>query len=295
MSIENELNQENIVRNNNSYYNTINQELGQYIDRWKLNSLEIVEDKKINCVLRCNSEIYGDAILKINKFSNIIADEYDFLKEYNGRNFCKVYDADKMKGVLIEEEIKPGTQLRKVHSLDERLTVFCSLHKGLHITPAKEERYRTYLDWVTRITKYMENRNDYKELYHHMKNAEEICKQLFIQYPIKMLLHGDLHHDNILLNSRNEYTIIDPKGIIGDPIFDIPRFLLNEMEDDINQNLYQKFEYMINVIGKQLDVPIKVLKQCFYVETAMAECWNVEDEDNVKIDNVIFAERLLNL
>jgi streptomycin 6-kinase len=29
----------------------------------------------------------------------------------------------------------------------------------------------------------------------------------------------------------SRYTIIDPKGVIGDPVFDISRFILNEFHD----------------------------------------------------------------
>ena len=40
------------------------------------------------------------------------------------------------------------------------------------------------------------------------------------------LLHGDLHHDNIL-HDGGEWVVIDPKGIIGDPHFDVIQYLLN--------------------------------------------------------------------
>jgi streptomycin 6-kinase len=276
-----------------SYYESVKEGIAEYITRWKLSKMRLLDDGRESFVCSCHSEIYGDAILKNRKTAKVIEDEYNTLAEYRGRRFCKAFDADIKNGFLLEEQIQPGLELRKEKSLDKRLFVFCLLHNGLHIMPSKADKYPTYLDWVSKITGYMEKREDYKDLYLHMKRANDLCGELFAAYPSRMLLHGDLHHDNILLNERKEYTIIDPKGVLGDPIFDIPRFILNEMEENLNQQLFDKINYMIKVIGTRLNIPVPVLKQCFYIEMAMAECWNVEDQDTVCLDNVIFAEKIL--
>jgi streptomycin 6-kinase len=286
-----------VVKNNEqiqSFYESIKSELDIYVDKWKLRNLEIIDDGRESCVLKCFSEIYGDAILKKRTTSKIIEDEYNTLVEYNGKRFCKAYDADSKNGILLEEQIKPGIELKEIASLDERLTVFCNLHKGLHITPKSIENYPTYLDWVSNATSYMESQKDYNTLYLHMKKAEEICKELFELYPTKMLLHGDLHHHNILFNHSGNFKIIDPKGVIGDPIFDIPRFILNEMEENINLDLFHKINYIITFISNWLLVPSNILRKLFYMEMVMADCWNVQDGNLITMDNVIFAEKILN-
>lgn len=65
------------------------------------------------------------------------------------------------------------------------------------------------------------------------------------------------------------------------------------MEDNINHELYEKIEYITSVIGMQLNIPIRVVKQVFYIEMTMAECWNAEDGMTPNLHNVIFAERVL--
>lgn len=42
------------------------------------------------------------------------------------------------------------------------------------------------------------------------------------------VLHGDLHHDNILHGERG-WLVIDPKGILGDPGFDAANFFYNPL------------------------------------------------------------------
>jgi streptomycin 6-kinase len=46
----------------------------------------------------------------------------------------------------------------------------------------------------------------------------------------KVLLHGDLHQENILSNG-NDWVVIDPKGVVGDPIHEIWACVENPAHD----------------------------------------------------------------
>jgi hypothetical protein len=238
-------------------------------------------------------------VLKINPSIGEIHTEFDTLRQYNGRRFCSVFEADMENGVLLEECVQPGNPLREERSLDRRLSVFSSLYKGLHIAPANEEIYPTYTEWVGRITEYMSKRHDCKELFLYMKKAKDICLSVAALYPQRMLLHGDFHHDNILLGKDGEYKIIDPKGVIGDPVFDVPRFILNEFGDEITTELYKKINDIIGVLEKTLHIPNDILRKCLFVETAMGICWCIEDGSTPEeypglLKTVAFAEAILN-
>jgi streptomycin 6-kinase len=42
-----------------------------------------------------------------------------------------------------------------------------------------------------------------------------------------VLLHGDLHHFNILAAERQPWLAIDPKGVVGEPAYEVGPLLLN--------------------------------------------------------------------
>jgi streptomycin 6-kinase len=289
-----------INRFGKDFYKKVLKDIDVYTDKWTLTSFQFIPSYSANLVFKCYSENFGNVVLKIgNPSSGEIFTEYNTLCQYNGRKFCRVFDADIDNGVILEECVQPGNPLREESSLDKRLSVFCSLYKGLHITPVNTEIYPAYIEWVCRITEYMSKRKDCKDLYLYMKKAKDICFLVSTLYSQKMLLHGDFHHDNILLDHDGEYIIIDPKGVIGDPVFDVPRFILNEFGDEITTELYKKINDIICILEKKLKIPNDILRQCLYVETAMGICWSVEDSSNSKeypnlIKNVAFAETILN-
>lgn len=281
-------------------YEKVQQYLGIYADQWSLSSFEFIPSYSANLVFKCESALYGSSILKMgNPAATETLTEFSTLEQYNGRPFCKVYDIDREHCIILEERIEPGYTLRKESSLERRLAVFSSLYTDLHVEPADPEIYPTYLTWVNRITSYMSQRQDAKELYLHMKKAQEICISLSSLYSKERLLHGDFHHDNILLGPHGEYTVIDPKGVTGDPIWDTPRFILNEFEEEIGPELYEKINSIILTLEKKLHIPGEILRQCLYVETAMGNCWSVQDgaspEELPKLlAYVDFAERIMN-
>lgn len=277
-----------------SFYENLLADIQKYKQMWNLEALEMVDYYSVNCIFRCRSKQFGDVVLKIGKPCKETITEYNTLLEYNGKQFCRVIDADIERGVILEEEIKPGTRLREEKSLSKRLSVFSDIFNSLHIKPANS--YPTYLGWVCRITDYMSRRDDYKALYIHMKEAQDICLQLTKEYKSAVLLHGDLHHDNILLGKNNEYRIIDPKGVIGDPIFDISRFILNEFyhEKEISYEYYKSHvDEIIHFLSKSLNVPWDIISKCLFIETAMANCWCVESDEAPDMNMVLYARRIM--
>jgi len=127
----------------------------------------------------------------------------------------------------------------------------------------------------------MQGRKDYEILYNKMNCAKEICRSLCKTYSGEMLLHGDLHHDNILLNG-NRYYIIDPKGVVGDIVFDIPRFILNEVDDILNGDFHKKLAHIIRTVSCKFNIPEYDIRRLTYMEKLM-NYYNLYMTDNKSI------------
>ena len=269
--------------------------LRRYAIRWGLSGFKQIDYKSVtvNRLFTCVSAEHGACVIKVGYRVKDIKNEYNILQEYNGTRFCKVYEADLENGILLLEHITPGIHLREEANLDKRLELFCEVFNELHIQSADKMIYPTYMGWVSRITEYMRGRNDYEALASKMIQAEEICRELCEKYSGEMLLHGDLHHDNILLGEGNFYRIIDPKGVIGDRVFDIPRFVLNEFDDVLGLEFDEKFRHIIGTFSEKFDIPEPDIRRLVYVEMCMSHCWHVEDGKEPNMEEVMFVEKMI--
>ena len=190
-------------------------------------------------------------------------------------SLCRVYEADCPNGALLLERISPGTPLRQEPDPCRRMDRYCTLISSLHRPCRHPERFPTYTQWIRRAARSIERIKEYGELSHHMRMARAHYLGLRRRYRRNLLLHGDLHHDNILLGESG-YRLIDPKGVIGDPIFEIGRFLINEPYSPSADPTGEALR-LVQGISRRLAIPAVHVLEVFYVELCMTTCWFVED------------------
>lgn len=243
------------------------------IDQWGLSDLCPIYEREQAAVWSAESDRFGSVILKWNSTGQLES-EYRMLSQLQGRGCCKVYGYD--QGLLLEERLLSGTVLREERSLEKRVEVLASVFREIHLPQQEGE---TYLDWLNKAHAFCEAQNVADELLRLAGQARDICAELFDQYPERVLLHGDLHHDNLLLRTDGSYAVIDPKGVVGPEILDLPRFLLNEADicDDPAH-----VERAIRLVSQACGYPEENLRKALFMEAVLATVWCVEDGMPVK-------------
>ena len=284
------------------------------ITRWSLTNITPVYEHSSKAVYTATSALFGPVILKIDQNHDQLTSEYRMLSAMQDKHCCRVYDFDEEQGLLLEERIMPGNVLRELESLDERIDAFCQVFTTLHpsdtvivscdtaritsapytydtlaadaspITPAELEsnapsHHPTYLEWLTRIRTFSETHPIDESLRKMTAQAYDCCAYLFDKYPERVLLHGDLHHDNMLLRADGSYAMIDPKGVIGPAILDLPRFLLNELFPNMPAEPVSHMKKAIQLICDKCNFPIEDVQKAFFMETVLANMWSVQDDD----------------
>ena len=253
----------------------MNGQLQFAIDQWRLSNLQTIYDREQSAVWSAESDHFGSVILKWNSTGQLDS-EYRMLAHLQGRGCCKIYGYDKERGLLLEERILPGTVLREEPSLEKREEVLANVFREIHLPQREGE---TYLDWLNKAYAFCESQKVSDELTRLAGHARDICVMLFDQYPERVLLHRDLHHDNLLLRADGSYAVIDPKGVVGPEILDLPRFLLNEadMSDDPAH-----IERVLGLVSQACDYPEADLRKALFMEAVLATVWCVEDGVPIK-------------
>ena len=253
---------------------------------WQLTALSPVYEGASKAVYQAESMEYGLVILKIN--TNLQEAEHEAAALSAGTGYCKLHASDLTLGLLLEERVCPGTPLRREPDPARRIACFYEVFRRVHTSaPADGE---TYLDWLERAEAFC--REKCPALHEDARRALQIGRSIFAAYPERVLLHGDLHHDNILLDAQSGYRAIDPKGVVGPPIFDIPRFLLNELEPEA-PDILAHMETVLQLTGRTSGFPLPQLRELLYMEAVLGNVWCAEDSEPIDWDDLRIAVQLL--
>ena len=94
-----------------------------------------------------------------------------------------------------------------------------------------------------------------------------------------VVLHGDLHHENILLDERSGWLAIDPKGAIGARILEVGRFLQNQLPFSLPlAERARMLRERIRILSEELRETPGRLAAAGLVDCVLSHCWGLEDE-----------------
>jgi len=94
------------------------------------------------------------------------------------------------------------------------------------------------------------------------------------------VLHGDLHHDNLLRSSREPWLAIDPKGRIGEPVCEFAGLIRNPIDQlgrvsELRLFLSRRVDQLVEHTGHDRSRLVGWAR----VLAVAACCWQLEDED----------------
>jgi streptomycin 6-kinase len=223
---------------------------------WKLTELTPVANLSFNYVL--SGYQHGTpVILKLGLDTPALAREALALKAY--ANFGGVAVLNEQEGVLLLEYVLPGESLKSYlpHDADQALAICCEVMSKLHQAPLPKTGLPHISDWLAAIDKPWDMPKAYLE------KARKFKAKLLKNKSKYVLLHGDLHHDNILRNNVG-WKVIDPKGVIGFPLNEVWAFI---------QDIEKEAPYIANKLG----VDTEQVAQWYFVHLILSTCWNLED------------------
>lgn len=244
--------------------------VAKYQRLWGLSAIEFKPElSNNNLIFHAVSQRYGQVILKILITFNGFDNEILALKSFQGRNVCKLYEYSFEDNVYIMERIVPARTLYESAPRNERIRIAGEIFKGLHKPDAPDRTFPTYAEWLETGKEGTKHRKDCAGLRQYLAFADRMLADLRAQYPRELLLHGDLHHENILMNEHGGYTVTDPKGVIGDPAFDLSRFILDEFRDDLTSEPEEAIIDFVRRLGDSAGIPCEVLLRCLFIETVI--------------------------
>lgn len=218
------------------------------------------------------------------------------LEFFHGDVVIKIIQEDLAKGAVLLERAVPGDRLRTITSDEKQISIASQVIKRLHkpIDESSASVFPIIADWAKAFERY---RAKYsvasgpvpKKLF---DLGEGIFKEYTQDKKEAVLLHGDLHSDNILSSERG-WLVIDPKGVIGEREFELGAYLRNPYYDYPKGSDYKKLETKrIIQFSEELRFDKERIRNWAFACAVISLLWFLEDEDYFKEIYVQNAEML---
>jgi streptomycin 6-kinase len=190
-------------------------------DQWSLRLESPYQDSQVSIVFPVSCEDTSHAVLKVQFPHSECEHEAEALKLWNGQGAVRLLAHNQSLHALLTERCEPGDHLSRVGA-DEALDVFLDLLPRLSIKANRpfaslsEESER----WAEQLPVAWERagRPCEREL---LDAALQALGSLPGSQSEQVLLHQDLHGDNVLRATREPWLVIDPKPLVGEREFSI--------------------------------------------------------------------------
>ncbi|WP_419955465.1 aminoglycoside phosphotransferase family protein [Neobacillus niacini] len=257
-----------------AWIDSLEQRVETYLQKWELTSEGPVDNLSYNFVLKVRDSNETPLILKLGVPNFDTRNEMVTLKAYNGEGCAQLLMSDPENGVMLLERIVPGTMLSAER--DEMVVIenFIKVWKDIRRPVPGGTSTPSLKHWFDGLTRYR-NAGGGPISLEHVQLAEEFFQEVMETSKGPELLHGDLHHENILYSEEKGWMAIDPKGVAGDPYFDVVSFLINQLESKADPKSTLKLR--VDKISEQMGLDRQRLLKAAIALGTLYACWGAED------------------
>ncbi len=233
-----------------------------------------------NVVYRCTLDDGTSAVIKTEP-ERPDDDEFltgiDAMLLYAGRGMARVLRFDRDERVVLMELVAPGETLWDV-PIERALAAAASVMTRLRKEPPDDSfpDVRAYhRAWPNHSRLYGGPGPIDADLF---DMGERLFLELCDSSVDPVVLHGDLHFGNVLSSDREGWLAIDPKGLSGEPCYEVGDLFRNRVEElfeasDPVRAMRSRVETVADLTGFDPErIRLWALSQA-----VLSEVWNVDD------------------
>jgi len=223
-------------------------------------------------------------ILKLGPNIDGFKQEAEALKGFAGFGVVKVLAEG--EGMLLLERAVSGVSLTSYfpEKDNDAIRIACKCLKRLHQAQITQDHVFPHIEnWLIALDKHWEIPENY------LQKAKLLRNDLLNTSSGSILLHGDLHHDNMLQNG-DDWIVIDPKGVIGEPAYEVAAFIRNPMPELLmHKDVSTIIDNRITQFAKILTLSKQRIIAWCYVQSVLAWAWTLEDNGDVSYFKTLTA------
>lgn len=260
-------------------------------ENWSLKAKKHFSNLSYNYVAPCICANGNEAVLKIGlpEANPEIFNEASFLQISNGKGAVKILKSDKKHSAILLEKLTPGANLKEIYVSDDTKAVEIAIRvmRKVMRKPPNKTGVKQLEDWF-RCFEKAENTNFDNKFAAKARNFFERLNSASKQ---KFLIHGDLHHENILSAQREPFMAIDPKGVVSDIGYEIAVFLNNHLVWlSAEKDFREKLNDAVQRFSEAFEIKPQDLKNWAFAQMVLSAWWTFEENGENWQNDLTFAE-----
>jgi streptomycin 6-kinase len=220
--------------------------------------------------------------------------EAEALRLFDGQGAARLLELDSDCGAMLLERLEPGVPLTTVWDDEEATSIAAGVLRQLWRPVPPHHPFPSVSDWAQGFDRL---RRDFGGGTGPMpaalvEKAKALFADLLASQGETALLHGDLHHQNVLAARREPWLAIDPKGVVGEPAYDAAALLHNPTELLDAPRPGKVLERRVDLLSEELGLERVRVRNWGIAQAVLAAYWSFEDGGWVWGEALIFAELL---
>lgn len=199
--------------------------------RWSLTIQRPFDNLSYNYVAPALRDDGTPVVVKLGVPNPEQQTEIAALRLYDGRGIVRLLDADPALGAMLLERLTPGTPLARLADDEQATMIAAQVMRQLWRPVPPEHPFPSVARWASGLSRLRARFDGGSGPLPAglVAQAEGLFAELLGSMAAPVLLHGDLHHENILAATRQPWLALDPKGVVGEPAYEVGALLRNPM------------------------------------------------------------------
>lgn len=251
--------------------------------RWLLTVMPPFEPLSYNYVAPAIRADGTDVVLKLGIPNPELLTEIEVLRLFNGHGIVQLLDADPDQGILLLERLKPGTPLSSLPDDGQATSIAAQVMRQLWKPAPSEHPFPTVAKWAAGLRRLREHFDGGCGPFPSalVEVAEARFAELIGSMAEPVLLHGDLHHGNILTAERQPWLALDPKGLVGEPAYEVGALLRNPIPQLLAEPQPERvLARRVYQLAEELGFDRERLLGWGVAQAVLAAWWSFEDHGN---------------
>lgn len=254
--------------------------VGECADRWSLRVGAPFAGLTFNFVAPALQTPRRPVVLKLSFVDAEQRAEAEALRWFAGEGAVLTLEEDAERGALLLERLQPGETLAGVAE-EKAMSIAAQVMRRLWRAPPETHGFPTIADKALAFprlrTRFGGGSGPLPESL--VDRAERLFADLIASEGPAQLLHGDLHHRNLLSAQRQPWLAIDPAGLVGEPAYE-PGALLRNPDPELlrGPNPRRVLARRITQLSEELGFDALRVQDWAIAQAVLSACWHVEDQ-----------------